>query len=232
MGSKHSGVHLRCDDSSAVIAKFRKEFSKKKGLSKKDLMTMEIVKAFAVKNINDITDPQEKAEKEAVLADIMKQAEIDMGAGDPAVIVIREHFVSIYWYDHIRSENLREEMLGYAATHKLPALGVAVYDDANFQLYAVRDVGTEQARGSLGDYLFEYDDITPVSAEEVCDIIDAPFLLDALTKTLSCEDGETMVETFEKETGLPVMMFEEDCIAANLEELYRLPGALIFSAIK
>lgn len=113
-------------------------------------MAMEIIRAFANTNISAIVDPQEKAEKELLLADIMKQAEIDMGAKEPATIVVREHFVSIYWYDNIRSENLQQETLNYSADHKLPALGVAVYDDTNFQLYTVRDIGTPQAKGYRG----------------------------------------------------------------------------------
>ena len=66
MGSKHASVHLRCEDSAEVLAKLKKEFRKKKGPSKKDLLAMEIIKAFAKKNISEISDPNEKAEKEAV----------------------------------------------------------------------------------------------------------------------------------------------------------------------
>lgn len=38
MGSKHAGIHLRCDDSSAVLEKLKKEFGgKKKGPDLKEM---------------------------------------------------------------------------------------------------------------------------------------------------------------------------------------------------
>lgn len=35
MGSKHASIHLRCDDSSDVLTKLKKEFGKKQGPTKK-----------------------------------------------------------------------------------------------------------------------------------------------------------------------------------------------------
>ena len=127
MGSKHAGVHLRCDDSSQVLAKLKKEFRGRKEPDKKDLLALEIIKAFAEQNVGAITDPAEKAEKELQLAEFMEQSRRKMGAGEPAVIVVRRHFVSIYWYDHIRIENLEEKMLEYAYLCGVPAMGAVVY---------------------------------------------------------------------------------------------------------
>lgn len=229
MGAKHAGVHLRCDDSNAVLPKLKREFGEKKtGPSKKDVAAMEIIKAIARKNIAEIADPTEKAEKNAFIEQIMRNAQRDMMAGDPAVIVVREHFVSIYWYDHIRSENLSQEMLEYAAVCGVPAMGVSVYDDANFTLCAVCNAGMPDAHGCRGEYLFDYDDITPVEAEAVCDTINAPFLLEALKKTLSCGDGERMAAVFEEETGILIFMDETECKKSGMKELYKWGNAAVF----
>lgn len=232
MGSKHAGIHLRCEDSTAVLACLKKEFSKKKGPSTKDLAAIAIIEAFARKNINSIADDRERAEKEADMARIMEQARIDMSGGDPAVIVLREHFVSVYWYDHIRPENLGEELAHYAVLCGVPALGAAVYDDSNFQICAVRDVDVEsyQARRCVGQYWFDYDDVQPADPAELCAILDADFLLPALTEALSQTDGEAMADCFEARTGLPILMDEGLCRTEQMRELHRWDGAVVFQA--
>jgi len=229
MGSKHASVHLRCEDSAEVLAKLKKEFRKKKGPSKKDLLAMEIIKAFAKKNISEISDPNEKAEKEAVLAQVMNDAHRDMGQGDPAVIVVRDHFVSVYWYDHIRIENLREEMMEYAYLCGVPALGVGLYDDTNFSIYAVCNAGKTDVRGARGEYLFDYEDITEVEAEDVCDIVNAPFYLEGLQKALAADDGETMAALFEEGTGLPILMSDDECREYGMKLLHQWGGAVVYS---
>ena len=229
MGSKHAGIHLRCDDSAEVLAKLKKVFVKKKGPSQKDVMALELIKTFAMRNISAITDPAEKAEKVAELSQVLDRGLKEMESGEPAVIVVRRHFVSIYWYDHIRNENLREEMLEYAQMCGVPALGVGIYDDANFSIYAVCNAGEPDAQSCQGTYFFDYDDITPVKAEDICGTIDAPFFMDALQKVLSGDDGETMAAAFEQETGLPIMMYEEDCRESQLRLLCRRDNAVVYS---
>ncbi len=229
MGAKHASVHLRCDDETIVLEKLKGKFDREKARpAKKDLLAMELIKAIASKNVAKISDPAEKAEKKAILSQIMGQAKKDMEAGDPAVIAVREHFVSIYWYDHIRIDNLYQEMMDYAALCGVPAMGVGIYDDTNFYLYAVRNAKTPKACGCRGEYLFDYDDITPVTAGEVCRIIDAPFLLEAFHKTLSCSDGENMASVFEEETELPILMGEAACKSSGMRELERWKNAVVF----
>lgn len=228
MGSKHAGIHLRCDNSTEILAKLKKEFNKKNKPRKKDMMALELIKAFANKNISDITDPTEKAEKEAILSQAMDKALKDMASGEPATIVVRKHFISIYWYDHIRIENLQEELKKYAYTSGVPAMGVGIYDDTNFSIYAVCNIGGPKARGFKGEYLFDFNDITPVAAEDICDTVDAPFLLDALQETLSKDEGELMALTFEQKTGLPILMSDEDCEEKGLQTLYQWSNATVY----
>lgn len=89
MGSKHAGIHLRCDDSSAVLEKLKKEFGgKKKGPDLKDKLMMKILRSFAEKNIREISDPKEKERKKAELESIMENACKEMNDGENAVIVV------------------------------------------------------------------------------------------------------------------------------------------------
>lgn len=80
--------------------------------------------------------------------------------------------------------------------------------------------------------MFDHHHIIPVNAEDVCEVVDAPFFLDALKKALACEDGEEMAAAFESGTGLPIFMDDEMCRAAGMRELHKLSGATIFSAVE
>lgn len=228
MGAKHAGIHLRCDDSEGVLARLREEFSEKKGCAQKDMRGLEMIRTFVGRNIREIEDSAERAKKEEAFSAILGRTMNAMGAGEPAVIVVREHFVSIYWYDHIRNDNLYETMTEYALLCDVSALGVAVYDDTNFLICAVCNAGKPDARSYLGEYYFDYDDIAPVKAGDICDAVNAPFFLEGLQKVLACRDGKTMAVAFEQETGLPVLMFDEDCSEAGMKELYRWGGAVVY----
>ena len=50
-----------------------------------------------------------------------------------------------------------------------------------------------------------------MAAEDICDTVDAPFLLDALQENLSKDEGGLMALTFEQKTGLLILMSDEDC---------------------
>lgn len=228
MGTKHASIHLRCDDSNEVLVKLKRVFSKKKGPSKTDMMHIELIKAVANMNINKITDPTEKAEKEALLSEGIERALNNMGAGDPAVIVVRKHFVSIYWYDHIRNENIEEEIAKYVQLCRVPALGVSLYDGTNFLIYALCKAENSNAQWYSGEYFFDSDDITPVKAEDICDTIDAPFFLEGMQKVLSKDNGEDMAAAFEQETKLPILMFDEDCRENDMKTLHRWGRATVY----
>lgn len=232
MGSKHAGVHLRCDDSIEVIAKLKKQFEKKPhGPNPKGRIMMSILRSFAEKNISEIDDPDEKAAKQADLANFMSGAESQMSSKAKATIVVREHFVSIYQYDEIRAENLYENAAKYCHLFGRPALGVAVFDDTNFTICAIRDAGTPKARGCRGEYMFDYDDIQSASADEICEIIDAPFLKQKLSDVLSCDDGEIMAETFEEKSGLHIYADAQICADEGMTRLYEWAGATVYASM-
>lgn len=231
MGAKHAGIHLRCEDSGAVLAKLKEKFdAQRSGLNKKEADGMEFIRSIVQKSIAKVADPAERTEKMLALEQIIANAQGNMAADEPAVIAVGEHFVSIYWYDHIREDNLPAEMLEYATVCGVPAMGVSVYDDTNFTLCAVCNAGTPNVRRCSGAYMFDHDDISPVEAETVCDTIGAPFLLDALKKTLSCRDGERMAAVFEAETGIPIFLDETACAKSGMKALYKWKSAVVVKA--
>lgn len=231
MGSKHAGIHLRCDDSSAVLEKLKKEFGgKKKGPDLKDKLMMKILRSFAEKNIREISDPKEKERKKAELESIMENACKEMNDGENAVIVVHPRFVSIYWYDRIRPENMQDKLTEYSFISGMPAVGAAIYDDTNFLIYAVRDAGTPQAHACRSEYMFDYNDIKPINADEICGTICAPFLLEGLKKVLSCDDGDDMAKAFETETGLTIYADKAFCEANGMKKLYKCANATVFLA--
>lgn len=229
MGSKHASVHIRCDDYEYVLSILKKKFNKKSAPNKKDLFVLEFIKAVANSNIDKITDKAEKAEKLSVLEDIIGRATEDMGNSEPAVIVVRPYFVSVYWYDHIRSENLATEAVEYSSLCNAPVLGVAVYDDSNFQIYAVSCMKGEPSRGCKGEYFFDHNDITTVAAEEVCDIVNTPFWLSELTDTLSLKDGENMVASFEDKTGIIIFMNDDFCMEQQFQLLHSWTNGKVYN---
>ena len=231
MGSKYAGIHLRCDDSDKVLVKLKKQFDRKPNQpNPKDQLMMSVLRSFAEKNISELDDPNEKAAKQADLAKFMSDAESQMCNNAVAAIIVSEHFVSIYQHDEIRVENLGEYSAKFSSLCGTPALGVGVYDDTNFTICAIRNAGMSGMRSCRGEYMFDYDDIEPVSAEEVCEIIDAPFLYQGLQAVLSCDDGEIMADSFEKESGLYIYADNHICEDNNLVKLHEWAGAIVYTA--
>ena len=238
MGSKHASIHLRCDDSAALIEKIKKEFDQKETFLEKeekhDAMVLDMARKFMKNECAEIADEKERAAKEAkfedglaLLSDIMQKTRKNSGKREKAAIIVGEKFVSVYWYDVIRSDNLKEEVLEYAQKYQLPVLGVAAYDDTNFQIYAVS--ADEATPGCFGEYWFDEDDITPVRAEDICSILRTPFWLGGFRRLLACGAGMQMQEVFEAETGMEIFASEELCEAWGLKEICQLEMAAVFS---
>lgn len=228
MGAKHASIHFRTEHPDRILSVLKKEFGKKKDSSKYDLAMLQLLNAFAQKNIETISDENEKVEKKADLVNFLENARANMGEGDNAVIVIRKNFISLYWYDHIRVDNLDELLYQYAHKSNTPVLGVALYDDSNFVIHAVYRNGQAEAKECKGFYWFDEDDIQPAEAADLCHILNADFLLTALEETLSCIAGETMAESFEQKTGLTILMDTQMCNAAGMKEFQKWKRATVF----
>ncbi len=230
MGAKHAGIHLRRKKGEEILSVLEQEFCKEIGPEQEDRLAMQMLESIARKNISLIADPKEKSEKEDLLSQMIHKTQKKMMEGETAVIVVRNDFVSIYWYDHIRVENLGAEASKYAALCNVPVLGAGVYDDTNFSIYAVRNAGKPDKESCLGEYLFDYEDLTPVEAQKVCELVGAPFFLDGLQNVLSCDEGDIMATTFEKETGLSIFMTEDICKQAGMKKIHSWKSANVYSA--
>lgn len=153
-------------------------------------------------------DAEQQRAGNAVLAEFQAGLADRENREDPAIVVVRPHFVSLYWYDHIRSENLEEVAWNFSRRCRVPVLGLCRFDLEDVQLCAVRNAGVPEADTCRGDYFFNEKDIQPVAAEDLCRILEMPALQKGLAEALACPDGEEMAETLEKVLGLPIYLNE------------------------
>lgn len=218
MGAKHASIHLRCEDSAPVVAGLQREWKKRRLPAKNEQAALEMLKTFATQNIAATQDAAEREKKTAILQWALGQMQRPSGAEDPILLVTQRHFVSLYWRGQIRCENMPQQLRLYALACGVPALGVGVYDDDNFLISAFCG-GTAAPQSCAGEYLFDSDERTPVRAEELCRVADAPFLLAALQKTLACTTGAAMAQMFEQQTGLAIYLNAQQARAEGLHQL-------------
>lgn len=225
MSSNYAGIHFYCEDSSTIVEKLKTVFGKQ-GISASEKRALDVVTAVFNKSIAEAKDADEKAKKESNLIQTMQILKNAVGQHEPYTAVVREHFVSIYCHDLIRSESVRGELDAYVKKLKVPGIGVAVWQHFNFQIYAANE--EKETADCLGEYYFDEDDITPVKAETICEVIGAPHLLEALQKVLSSQEGDKMAEVFEEETGLQIYMDEDMCREEGMKELFSSETLTIF----
>lgn len=228
MSSNYAGIHLYCENSGAMVEKLKEELGKK-AISKSEKRALDVVNAVLNKKIADAKDADEKAKVEANLIQTMQILKNAVGQHEAYTAVVREHFVSIYCHDLIRSESVRDELDTYVKKFKTPGIGVAVWQDFNFQIYAANE--EKEAEDCLGEYYFDEDDITPVKAEDICQVVGVPHLLESLQKVLSSQEGDKMAEVFEEEIGLKIYMDEDMCRDEGMKELFHSETLTIFSAL-
>lgn len=207
MGSRDASLHLRCEDAGVLLPRLRAM------LDDPACWREEMEEALGLlQQVLERQLPQLDAEKQsagnAVLAEFQAGLADWESREDPAIVVVRPHFVSLYWYDHIRSENLEEVAWNFSRRCRVPVLGLCRFDLADVQLCAVRNAGVPEADTCRGDYFFNEKDIQPVAAEDLCRILEMPSLQDGVAEALACPDGEEMAETLEKVLGLPIYLNE------------------------
>lgn len=138
------------------------------------------------------------------LDDVMKESKAAFDEeNEKALLIVREHFVSLY-APQIRMETLERELSKFAKLTAVSTLGIAVFDDNNVVIEAGRVVVGETMRRCRGSYWFDEEDIQPADPTQICEILNAPFLRGAMEKILACEEGDEMAQMFEEETGLDI----------------------------
>lgn len=117
MGAKSASLHFRTDEPDVVLAKLKKHYNKKekKQTDEKNQAFLMIMEAFANQNLETIEDERERELKKQDIAKFLEycKGELTESQEEPAVIVVREHFVSLYHYDRLRADNIEKELLDF-----------------------------------------------------------------------------------------------------------------------
>lgn len=227
MGAKRAGIHLRYTDREKTLTGLKKEFDSEgaaqKEIEKESQQYREFMAGLCTSRIKN---EEERKEKLAVIEELCRMREDT----EKATVIVRGDFISVYWYDVIRYENLRGELEKYAALCGVPALGAGIYDDDDFFICAVSGAGTPECEKCFGEYNFAEDDISPVKPGEICRLAGAPSLLLGLARTLRCGWGDEMAETFTKETGLEIFVDGDMAGELGMRKLYDWKGAAVYAA--
>lgn len=225
MGTKAAGIHFFTREPDKLLPKLKRKFNKQPSPSVKDRAMMALLRAMAEKNIREtISDEGERAEKTDQLDAVMANAFREAGE-ERALLVLRPGGLSLYWYDHIRTENLEQETKQYAKSLGVPALGLGVYDDTNAVMCATD--GRDTCRGF---YWFDEDDIEPADPAALCALLDAADKVPAVAEALQYQDAEAMIQALEQIFGVELVLSAEECRGAGREEIASWPGADVFRA--
>lgn len=198
------------------------------GVSEITLSSKEVMELCLRHEAGRIRSEEERKEELAWFEEMLKASE-DADT-EKATVIVRGDFISVYWYDVIRYENLRGELEKYAALCGVPALGAGIYDDDDFFICAVSGAGTPECEKCFGEYNFAEDDISPAKPGELCKLVEAPSLLLGLARTLRCGWGDEMAETFTKETGLEIFVDGDMAGELGMRKLYDWKGAAVYAA--
>lgn len=232
MGAKNASLHFRTDDPEALLPALKTLFSKAPKADKQSQAVMELIRAMGQMEIDKMPEGAAKAERQQALADFMADSTKITSADSPrAIIVLSRYFVSLYWEDKIRVENLGHVLGEYAAKLDLPAMGVALYDDTNFVILAVKNAGKPNKEECQGIYWFDEHDIRPIKAADLCRVLDADFLRLPFEHMLRAKNGEAMAELFERGTNLPIMLYPEDCPESELSMVAQWPNADVYHIV-
>lgn len=225
MGTKVAGIHFLTQEPTKLLPELKRKFGKAPGPGDKDRVMMALLRSMAEKNIRETSsDEGERAEKTALLDAAMANAFREAGE-ERAVAVLRPGAVSLYWYDHIRTENMEQEAKEYAKALGVPAMGLGVYDDDDVILCA-----TDGKKVQRGFYRFDEDDVEPADPAAFCALLGCEDRTEAVADALQYRDAEPMVRVLEKIFGIDLYLDADMCRERHYEETASWPGADVFRA--
>lgn len=228
MGSREASLHLRCENSGALLPRLRALLDDPASWTEEREEMLGVLRQVMERQLPQLDEEKQQMGR-AALDNLQADLEDWETREDPAIVVVRPHFVSVYWYDHIRSENLEEQAWNFSRRCRTPVLGLCRLDLPDLQICGVRNAGVPEADTCTGEYYFNEKDIQPVEAEELCRILEAPFLQDGVVEALACPDGEAMADTLEKALGLPIYQNERMLSAAGKTARERWRNTLVYA---
>lgn len=223
MGIKVAGIHFLTGEPAKLLPKLKRKFNRQPGPGIKEQAMMALLRSMAEKEIRETSsDEKARAEKTALLDAAMEKAFREAGE-DRAVAVLRPGAVSLYWYDHIRTENMEQEAKEYAKALGVPAFGLGVYDDTNAVLCAAD--GKSVCHGL---YWFDEDDVEPADPEAFCALLGCEDKIEAVAEALQYRDAEPMVRELEQIFDIDLYLDADMCRERHYEETASWPGADVF----
>lgn len=223
MGTKVAGIHFLTEEPEKLLPALERKFDKAPGPGDKERAMMALLRSMAEKNIREASpDEGERTKKTALLDAAMAKAFREAGE-ERAVVVLRPGAASLYWYDHIRTENMEQEAREYAEALGVPAFGLGVYDDTNAVLCAAD--GQSVCRGL---YWFDEDDVKPADPAAFCTLLGCEDRTEAVAQALQYRDAEPMVRALEKIFGIDLYLDADMCREQRYEEIASWPGADVF----
>lgn len=225
MGAKIAGIHFLTGEPDKLLPMLEKKFSKQPGASTRDRAMLALLRSMAEKDIREtISDEGERAAKRALVDAAMFKALREAGE-ERAVLVLRPAALSLYWFDHIRTENMAQEAKEYAESFGVPILGLGVYDDTNAVVCA-----TDGKKSCHGLYWFDEDDIEPADPAAFCALLGAADKAGAVAEALGYREAEPMLRALEQIFGVGLYADAEECRRAGMEKLAAWPAADVFRA--
>ncbi len=225
MGTKAAGIHFLTQEPEKLLPELERKFGKAPEPGDRDRAMMALLRSMAEKEIRETSsDEKERAEKTALLDAAMANA-FREAEEDRAVVVLRPGAASLYWYDHIRTENMAQEAKEYAKAMGVPTLDLGVYDDTNAVLCAAD--GQSVCRGL---YWFDEDDVEPADSAGFCALLGCEDRTEAMAQALQYREAEPMVQALEKIFGIELYLDADVCRERHYEEAATWPGADVFRA--
>lgn len=128
--------------------------------------------------------------------------------GEKPIIIYGKDYISIYWYDVIRNENVNALADSVFKEIGIPVLGTGIFDGDQVTLYAVSKDNEGKIRKAEGSYYFGAC-IEPVDADELCEIFDIADLKEQMEDVLNAEDADEMADRLKKKIGICLDAYDE-----------------------
>lgn len=210
----------------ALLTKLEAEFAQAPQIDEKARNQLGLLGSLLQKNMDTLADPAQREASRAQLRQLAGNMPLQsMASGEKALLVQQGNFVSLFWGDRIRSDNLDEQTRRYAALSGLPVLGIGTYQEANLTLYAVNGEQESEAY-----YWFEQDEIQPGDGAELCELLGLPQeTAPALEHAFDAETLEELTHRLQKALGITLDPAQPAAISGTPTAEW--PGASFYKQI-
>lgn len=213
-----TSIHFRTNDPSYLLPLLETEFSSAPHPDERSRRQLELLGSLLQENLQLLSD----SSRQTQLRQLADTVSLQAAGSEKALLVITERFVSLYWGDRIRTDNLDEQVSYYSRLSGLPVLGLGVHGGGNLVLQAV--CGRQELQAY---YWFASDDLQPCSGSELAELLQLPAEIAApLDSALGGETLEDILSPLEAALGITV----EEPLSLGKPELV-WPGAVLYNIV-